>query len=194
MFQHSSKSLVSILKLITLSGLTIFSFISCSDPSGAPAHKFDAFRLDADSCTKAFQGQSIASFTHIWVLSSPNLKAWWNPNGMRAEAKLILDSSDPKFINALLSSNASANRSPNHVRTLPSGRIYHVLLFNELRKTYAHIRYSYRSKQADGSTVFNLVSGSPSNSVKDCPSFENFEKKYLTIKNKKENKAAVGNP
>lgn len=156
------------------------ALIAFSGPGKAPAHRFDSFHRDPDACINAFDGRDAKAFTHIWVLRSPDLKSWWAPNGLRADADLILDSEDPEIIQAVLAHTKASAGVSNHVRTLSQGRIFHVLLFNEPRRTYAHLRFSYRSKQADGSTVFMLVTNDNGASpVKDCPGFLEFEKLFL---------------
>ncbi len=103
---------------------------------------------------------------------------------MRAESKLLVDSDDQEMIRSILacagSSGTGILATGDHVRTLPKGRIYHVLLFNRARRVYAHLRFSYRSEQSDGSTAFFLVTDHDgSTPVKDCPKFLDFEKRWL---------------
>ncbi|BDS07409.1 hypothetical protein NT6N_24490 [Oceaniferula spumae] len=180
----STKNLwLAILGGIAFLIIAIIAFALLSNPGKAPRHKFDSFKIDYESCINAFEGKRTKEFTHMWVLHSSDLKAWWDPNGMRAEADLILDTPDQYAIGTLLSHARQSHRSPNHVRTLSSGRIYHVLLFNENRHTYAHLRFAYRSEQADGTTVFSLVTDHRgAHRVKDCPSFIDFESKFLANK------------
>jgi len=166
--------------LLVLIGIAIVALIAFSGAGNAPAHRFDSFSRNPDACIGAFDGRNASTFTHIWVLHSPDLKAWWGPNGMRADADLILDSDDSEIIKAVIDHAGSTSRSPNHVRTLSTGRIYHVLLFDEPRRIYAHLRFAYRSEQANGSTVFSLVTDHDgATPVKDCPQFLDFETRYL---------------
>jgi hypothetical protein len=176
--------------VLALLGIAIIGLTVLSGPSEAPPHKYDSFRKDPDACIAAFDGRRSPAFSHIWVLHSPDLEAWWGPNGLRAEAEMILDSADQEVIGELLTHSGATSRSPNHARTLPEGRIYHVLLFNESQRVYAHLRFSYRSEQSDGTTTFNLVTDfNGASPVKDCPGFLEFEKRRLnTKKNNRENK------
>jgi hypothetical protein len=162
-----------------------------SRPGKAPPHVFDTFRRDPEACYNAFNGRNSPPFSHIWILRSPDLNAWWDPNVLRAEAELILDSDDQEVIKEVLSQNGSSVDTANHVRTLPKGRIYHVLLFNKPMRIYAHLRYSYRSEQADGSTMFFLVTDhNGASPVKDCPGFLEFERRYLAPQKEREQAAS----
>ena len=166
--------------LLVLFVLAVVALIIFSEPGHAPAHKFDSFRKNPASCIKAFDGRGDGGFTHIWILRSPDMTAWWDPNGLRAEAEFILDSDDPAIIRSLLSCCDTPSSLPNHVRTLREGRVYHVLLFNETRQDYAHLKLEYRSQQSDGSTTFALVTDfDGARPVKDCPKFSEFEKRWL---------------
>lgn len=177
--------------VLALLGIALLALMALSGPGEAPPHEFDSFRMDPDACMAAFDGRNAPGFSHIRVLHSPDLKAWWSPNGLRAEADLVLDSADPEVIRELLAHTGASPRSPLHTRTLREGRIYHVLLFSESQKTYAHLRFSYRSQQSDGTTVFKLVTDHDGASpVKDCPGFLQFEKRWLT--SKEDNKANKG--
>ena len=168
--------------ILTLIGIAIVLVIVYSNPGKASAHRFDSFKMSPEACINAFNGQGGSAFTHIWILSSPDLKAWWGPNGIRADADLVLDSDDSEVIEAVLAHTGRSSGSPNHVRSLSKGRIYHVLLFDELRGVYAHLRFSYRSEQVDGSIVFKVVTDhNGANPVKDCLGFLEFEKQYLDI-------------
>lgn len=102
---------------------------------------------------------------------------------MRAEADLIVDSSNPELIQDAISVAGAPGDNQNHVRLLSEGRIYHVLLFRTKEHSYAHLRFSYRSSQADGSITFSEVTDfNGAEPVKDCPGFVDFEKRWLAPK------------
>lgn len=167
--------------ILALLGVVIIALPLFSGPGTAPPHKFDWFRLEPDACINAFDGRGGSDFSHIWILRSPDLEAWWDPNGLRAEADLILDSADRKVIKELLACTSVDSQLHNSVRTLREGRIYHVLLFNEDREIYAHLKFEYRSEQRDGTTAFSVRTDFDGGGglTKDCPGFLEFEKRIL---------------
>jgi len=166
-------------------GVALFALLS--GPGHAPSHPFDAYQMDGEACIQAFDGRDVLGFDHIWILRSPDLQAWWGPNGMRADAELLLDSGDRRLITDLLGVAAGtpkimagSSQSPNHVRTLSNGLIYHVLLFSSQRSAYAHLRFEYRSEQRDGSTVYHVLTDfNGSHPIKDCPGFSQFLSEHL---------------
>ena len=144
-----------------LMGVGITILVLATGPGKAPPHPFDSFTRADEIGEKVFSGKGDSTyFDHIWILSSPDLNAWWEPNGMRAEAELIVDSDNPELIHDAVSTAGSGAATDNQVRTLKEGRIYHVLLFNTRRAEYVHLRFSYRSEQKDGSVVFQGVTAS----------------------------------
>ena len=180
MASAGKKTLIGCGGILGFIGLALALFVIFSGPGSAPPHPFDTFQMDGEACYAAFNGKSPSGFDHIWVLKSQDLKAWWGPNGMRAEAEMLIDSGDPKIINEVLAVAGSASASPNHVQTLSKGRIYHILLFNKSRSTYAHLRFEYRSKQRNGETTFYLVTDfNGAHPVKDTPEFLAFEQRRL---------------
>jgi len=174
------KSLLGCGTVIGAMVVAILLFVIFSGPGKAPAHPFDDFTMDGEACIAAFDGKDTLGFDHIWVLRSPDLQAWWGPNGMRADAELILDSDDRRLISELLGTVGASSKSPNHVRTLSQGIIYHVLLFSPARSAYAHLRFDYRSEQRDGSTTFFVSTYfNGAKPVKDCPEFSKFVSSFL---------------
>lgn len=170
--------------------LAIVCLLLLSGPDKAPAHPFDNYRRTprADGSALFGPGSSYAGhgphnvdFDHIWILRSPDLQAWWGPNGTRAEAELILDSKDPGIIREILDLTAAPEGAfPEGTRTLPEGRIYHVLLFSTTEEIYGHLRFEYRCGQEDGSIMFQLRSAYDGASpVRFCPAFAEFERRRL---------------
>jgi hypothetical protein len=100
---------------------------------------------------------------------------------MRAEADLILDTNDPQIIGELLDVTTSDGRlDERQKRTLRDGRIYHALLFNTSKKSYAHLRFEYRSQLKNGTTEFCVLTDfHGATPVKLASRFGDFEKHRL---------------
>ena len=178
-------SLIGCGGIIAILAIAVVALVLATRPGQAPPHRLDGYRMNAGACLEAFEGRNSIRFDHIWILKSPDLQAWWGPNAMRAEAKLLLDSDDREIIQDIVACAGSAGTgilaSGDHGRTRAKGRIYHVLLFDHARREYAHLRFSCRSKQADGTTVFSLITAHDgATPVKDCPKFLDFEKRRLS--------------
>lgn len=169
-------SILFYLLVLLLAALVIR--IAWTEPGTAPRHAFDLYRPDPQLSSDAFDGKDYDEFDHVWILRSPDLKAWWHPNGMRAEADLIMDSADLEIIREIL--KISGSEQPLEYPGPVSGEgYYHVLLFNQKKQKYAHLRYQFGplpGKSTKGFALTTYFDGSTP--VKIRKSFIDFEEKW----------------